>query len=89
MPNWPKPPDETRSGGSPAIPPALTQRPVMAKLTKAQQRAVAQVYRRTPLPLSYLAFRRRVMPMFGGNGAVVLPWSTMFLAIEPDGYTHS
>lgn len=28
-------------------------------------------------------------PMFGGNGAAILNVGPMWLAIEPDGYTHS
>jgi len=30
-----------------------------------------------------------VSPMFGGDGAVIVHVGTMYLAVEPDGYTHS
>jgi hypothetical protein len=30
-----------------------------------------------------------VQPMFGGNGAVIVNVGSMWLAVEPDGYTHS
>ena len=43
----------------------------------------------TPRGNTYREFRATVLPMFGGNGAVILPWIGMWLAIEPDGYTHS
>jgi hypothetical protein len=39
--------------------------------------------------MTYRQFRRSVEPMFGGDGAVVVKWWTMWLAIEPNGYTHS
>jgi len=30
-----------------------------------------------------------VSPMFGGDGAIVVNVGSMWLAVEPDGYTHS
>jgi hypothetical protein len=36
--------------------------------------------------IQYRRFRKRVQP---GPGCVMLPWSGMWLGIEPDGYTHS
>ena len=38
---------------------------------------------------SFLAFRRSIVPMFGGDGAIVVEWCRMWLAIEEDGYCHS
>lgn len=35
---------------------------------------------------SYLKFRRTVSI---GPGCLMIPWSGMWLGIEPDGYTHS
>ena len=61
----------------------------MARLTKSQRSALARVYRRGPLGMSYLAFRRTVQPTFGMDGAVVVRWQGMWLAIEQDGYCHT
>lgn len=30
-----------------------------------------------------------VQPLFGGDGAVIVNVGSMFLVVEPDGYTHS
>lgn len=40
-------------------------------------------------PLTYRQFRKQVCPVFGGSGAVLVPWCGMWLGIEPDGHTHS
>lgn len=76
----------------------------MIRTTRAQRVAIKRIFDRCPvypeprwdgiamqsqMPINYRQFRRRVQPMYGGQGAVVLPWQKMFLAIEPDGYTHS
>jgi len=59
-------------------------------LTKEQRIALFRIYNREWMakPKTYLAFRRtayhdRIM------GCVMVPWSGMWLGIEPDGYTHS
>ena len=66
------------------------------RITKEQQHALARAYHRadgkpwtlaTPMP--YLAFRRSIQPTFGMDGAIVVRWCGMWLAIERDGYTHS
>lgn len=61
----------------------------MVKLTIAQRSALARVYRRGPLDISYLAFRRSVQGTFGMDGAVVVRWQGMWLCIEQDGYCHT
>lgn len=40
-------------------------------------------------PMTYKDFRKEVMPTFGMDDAVVVPWCGMWLCIEKDGYTHS
>jgi hypothetical protein len=57
------------------------------KLTKEQQRALLEVYRRKPLGFSFLAFRRSGAFMF--NTCFMIPWQGMVLGIELDGHTHS
>jgi len=59
-------------------------------LTKEQRLALFRIYNREWIakPETYLAFRRtayhdHIM------GCVMVPWSGMWLGIEPDGYTHS
>jgi hypothetical protein len=46
----------------------------MVRLTKSQRTALARVYHRGPL---------------GMDGAVVVRWQGMWLAIEADGYCHT
>jgi hypothetical protein len=59
-------------------------------LTKAQRRALKQVFERnSDEAKSYKEFRKRVKGTFGMDGAIVIPWRGMFLAIETEGYTHS
>jgi hypothetical protein len=43
----------------------------------------------TPRGNTYREFRATVQTTVGCGGAVILPWIGMWLAIEPDGYTHS
>ena len=38
---------------------------------------------------SFPDFEKTALPMVGGDGAVVVLWAGMQLAIETDGYTHS
>jgi hypothetical protein len=61
---------------------------MLMKLTKEQQRALLQVYRRGAKtnPPTFLAFRRTVQV---GPGCIMVRWAGMWLGIEPDGYTHS
>jgi len=72
----------------------------MIKLTKEQHRALKNLYDRsppqvqpiehaTPSTITYRVFRKRVCPVFGGDGAVIVPWCGMWVGIEPDGYTHT
>jgi hypothetical protein len=63
----------------------------MVKLTKAQRESVKRLWRRldeSGRP-PFREFRRTVAPMFGGDGAVFLPYCGMWIGIEPDGYAHS
>jgi len=57
-------------------------------ITKNQQQALLRKWRQSNQGMTYLQFRRSAMPMFG-DPAIVIKWCNMFLAIEPDGYTHS
>jgi len=57
-------------------------------ITKNQQKALLRKWKQSNQGMTYLQFRRSVMPMFG-DPAIVVKWCNMFLAIEPDGYTHS
>lgn len=60
------------------------------RLTKAQSQSLAKFYKRLDAPaFTFLQFRRKAAPIFGGGGAVVVPWASMWIAIEPDGYAHS
>ena len=50
--------------------------------------ALLRKWKQSNQGMTYLQFRRSAMPMFG-DPAIVIKWCNMFLAIEPDGYTHS
>lgn len=39
--------------------------------------------------LQWRSFRKRVTGFGDGSGCVMLPWKSMWLGIETDGYTHS
>ncbi len=61
----------------------------MIEFTKAQQKALLEVYNRDrSVERSYLALRRRTHPTYG-NGCHMVEWKGMFLGIEPDGHVHS
>lgn len=53
-------------------------------LTPAQVEALERVRIRWGMSATM-----EVAPMFGGDGAVVVNVGAMWLAVEPDGYTHS
>lgn len=55
-----------------------------APLTPEQHAAMVKVADRWQMTRTV-----EVSPMFGGNGAIVVNVGTMWLAVEPDGYTHS
>ena len=67
----------------------------MVKTTKEQRKAIHRVWtrdatrNRMPANATYRDFRRTVQPTFGMDGAVVVQWCGMWLAIEKDGYVHS
>ena len=58
------------------------------KMTPEQLQALRRAYDRTT-GVNYVVFMASVQGTFGMDGAVVVPWCGMFLAIEKDGYTHS
>ena len=65
-------------------------------LTDAQKAALRAVFDRCEIkvegadaPLTFDGFVKSVQPMLGSDGAIVVRWLGMWLAIEPDGYTHS
>ena len=59
------------------------------RLTKPQQISLLRKWRQDNQGLTFLEFRRRVLPTFHCDNAVVVKWCNMWLAIETDGYTHS
>jgi hypothetical protein len=83
--------EDKRAARSLAIREANAKRVSPMVLTREQRRAVHLLYTRNPDGSeSYRAFRRRVLPMFLGYGAVALdPWCRMYVGIETDGHTHS
>lgn len=74
----------------------------MVRTTRKQREAIALVVDRT-LPRkaiqtqreahewldAYRARRESAQPTIGMDGAIVMPWAGMWLAIETDGHTHS
>ena len=64
----------------------------MVRITKAQAISLKRKHIHGDLKakgISFRDFRRTVQPTFGMDGAVVVHWCGMWLAIEKDGYTHS
>jgi hypothetical protein len=59
------------------------------RLTKPQQISLLRKWRQDTQGLTFLGFRRQVVPTFCCDNAVVVRWCNMWLAIETDGYTHS
>jgi hypothetical protein len=59
------------------------------RLNKPQQLALKTKWLSWSEEKSYLAFRRTVQLGFCMDGAVIVFWNGMWLAIEADGYTHS
>jgi hypothetical protein len=59
----------------------------MITTTKAQRVAIAKYARRMELP--YKQVRLTIRSTYGCDGAVVLPYYSMFICIERDGYAHS
>ena len=55
-----------------------------ATLTPEQHPALVKVADRWQMTSTV-----EVSPMFGGDGAIIVNVGTMWLAVEPDGYTHS
>ena len=72
--------------------------PQHSTITRAQREALAKIYHRRPTPSftpcghkdlrGYRAFRRTAYHDRLA-GCVMVPWLSMMLGIEPDGYTHS
>ena len=55
-------------------------------LNKAQRIALHRVWMRDPQGMTYLQFRRSVVP---ARDCAMVQWCGMWLGIEVDGYTHS
>jgi hypothetical protein len=64
-------------------------------LTKEQQRAIKRKaeqvrgYNPQSEEANYRILRRRAQGVIGCVGTIAIFWCNMWLAIEPDGYTHS
>jgi|GEM_PF-1265368 len=61
----------------------------MTKINKNQQFSLLRKWKQENQGLTFIEFRRSVQPTFGMDGAVVVKWGSMWLAIETDGYVHS
>jgi len=60
-------------------------------MNRAQLEALRKVYKQYPSvhnEMSFLSFRRTVVPGFGGDHAMVKA-AGMWIGIELDGYTHT
>ena len=61
----------------------------MVRITKAQQQALLRKWKDHNNGMTYREFRRSVEPVMCGDGAIAVKWWTMWLAIEPNGYTRT
>lgn len=59
------------------------------RLTRKQVEAVFRLWARQENKPNYVSYRRGVMGTIGCDGAVVVPYGTMFVCVETDGYAHS
>ena len=59
------------------------------QITKEQQTALSRKWRESNQDMTYLQFRRTVMPTFGSGGEIMVAWCGMILGIETDGCCHS
>ena len=65
----------------------MTQLVLTAKQSQSLFRKWSQLPQETRN--SFPDFEKTAWPMVGGDGAVVVLWAGMHLAIETDGHTHS
>tara|TARA_R100000315_G_C5174498_1_gene100885 strand:- start:101 stop:292 length:192 start_codon:yes stop_codon:yes gene_type:complete len=63
----------------------------MPKLTIQQINALYMKWSLLPIEtrVPFNDFKETAFPMIGGDGAVVVHWAGMYLAIETDGHVHS
>ena len=61
----------------------------MVKTTRAQRVALLRLYNRTEKTVSYRDFRKTVLATYFLGGCVMVPFSGLWVGIEPDGYAHS
>jgi hypothetical protein len=58
-------------------------------ITHEQATSLFRKWKQDQNDMSWVEFAKTVQPTFGMNGAIVVQWCNMWLAIETDGYTHS
>lgn len=61
----------------------------MTKTTRPQREAIFRKWTQHNMGMTYCRFRKTIAPTWRMDGAIILPWCGMWLAIEQDGYTHS
>lgn len=62
----------------------------MLRLTKEQRKALHAKYQLNPSGhQTYRQFRATVRGTIGMDGAIVVHWASMWVAIEKDGYAHT
>lgn len=61
----------------------------MVKTTRAQRIALLKLYNRTDKTRTYRDFRKTVLATYYMGGTVMVPFHSMWVGIEPDGYAHS
>lgn len=61
----------------------------MVRTTRKQREAIARLWARVEGRPPYRLFRRSVSGTFGMDGAIVVPFCGMYVAIERDGYSHT
>jgi hypothetical protein len=61
----------------------------MVQTTRKQREAIARLWHRLDERPCYRVFRRQVQGTFAMDGAVVVPYCGMLVAIERDGYSHT
>lgn len=57
--------------------------------THEQRMALFRKWKQDDQGLEWKSFTKMVQGSFGMDGAIIVPWSGMYLVIEQDGHTHT
>ena len=59
------------------------------RITRQQAESLFRKWEHASGGISYLQFRRGIVPVYGTDSAFCIQWCGMWVCIEPDGYCHT